>query len=162
VQDDSTVRITGPVWVLDGTVGRTANWMQGFNEVTHTVATVVKRVEFFKHLGADPGHDAHRAHNVCRVSKLYSKFWVRRVQGAHAERYYVHGSTLHASREPFSHRTVSILQTHPVSQHPLGRTPWHVDGVPPVRGAYERPALHPGHVPGTAPGQKAVKKIVMC
>jgi len=159
MQNNGTVGITGPVWVLDRTVSRTADWMQGLNEVTHTVTAVVRWIEFFKHLGTDPGHDAHRAHDICRVSELYSEFWIRRVQWAHTERYYVHGSTLHASREPFGYRVVRILQTHPVSQHTFGRTPWHVDCISPVRGAYERPALYSGHVPGTAPGQKAARKL---
>jgi len=162
VQNDGAVRITGPVCVLYGTVGRTTDWMQGFNKVTRTVTAVVRWVKFFKHLGTDPCHDAHRANDIWRVSELYSELWIRWVQGTHAEWYYVHGSTLHASREPFGYRIVCILQTHPVSQHTFDRTPWHVYCISSVFSAYESPALYSGHVPGTAPGQIASRKNGIC
>lgn len=157
MQDDGAVGVAGPLRQLDVTVGRMADRVQGLDEVTRTVAVAV---ELLEHLGADPGHDAHGAHHVRRVGELHAEFRVRRVQRAHAERYHVHGPALHAPRKPFGHGAVRFLQTHPVAQHPLGRTSGHVDRVPTVGGAYERPAFNPGHVPGTAPGQKAVKKNV--
>lgn len=136
--------------VFDHTVDWPADRVQRFDEVT-----VLGRVELLKHRGSYPSHDAHRAHDVRRVRELDADFRVRRVQRSHAERYHVHGPAFHTPREPFTDRLVRVRWAHPVPHYSLGRSPGHVHRVPHIRRAYVRPALHPGHVLGTAPCQKA-------
>lgn len=135
-------------------VGGPTDRVQRFDEVT----AVVGRVQFVQHVGAHPGHDPHRAHHVRRVGELHADFRIRRVQRPHAERYHVHGAAGHATRKPIGDRTVCVLQRHPVAHLTFDSVPGHVDRVPPVGRAYERPTLYPSHVPGTAASQKAVEK----
>lgn len=150
MQDDSAVGIARPMRMFDVSVGGRADRVQRLDEVTFGFG----RVEFLEHLGAHTGHDAHRAHDVRRVGELHADLGVRRVQRAHAERDHVHDPAAHAARETLADRPVRVLWAHPVTQLSLDRSTGHVHRVPPLTGAYERPALHPGHVPGTAPGQK--------
>lgn len=154
VQYDGPVGVARPLRVFHDAVRGPAHRVQGLDEV----AAAVGRLEFLDHLWPHAGHDAHRAHHVRRVGELHAHLGVRRVQRAHAERYHVHGPALHAPGEPVGDRPVRVRGTHPVAQLPLGRSPRHVNRVPAVLRAYERLALDPGHVPGAAPRQKAVRR----
>lgn len=160
MQYDGAIGITGPVRVFHwAVVGRPADRVQCLDEVPAAVGG--RRVESLEHSGAHPGHDAHRTHYVRRVGELDADLRVRRVERSHAEGYHVHGPALHTAREPLCDRLDRIGRAQPVAQLSLGRTPWNVHRVPAFLRAYERPALHPGHVPGTASRQKASQNTVL-
>ena len=87
---------------------RVTDGVQGRHEVGVELGHPVE------HVGAHPGHHAHRGGDVRRVGELDAEHRLLGVEVAHHERDDVHGAAAHAAVVQPAHEGLHLLRVHPV------------------------------------------------